>query len=312
MLRRLFLAALLTCIGAPAAAQTQEFLGTPVILPSGDLMLEGRDIVLWGIDPLASDQQCWHDNLAWDCGQQSLMALAHYTEGHVVNCRIISDLGDGRMSAQCFLERGDQGEDLARYMVFQGWARDLRDVSNGIYAADETDAWRNGRGIWTSRFQTPSDWRNGIQRYVDYQLAPPPTPVYVAEPAPPPLVIQNPYLPVATGVPFGTVIIIHGGSEHDNDQGHDKDRDANHNADHDHDKNQTTAGNPVPAQKSSPIQVGVPAGTVPVGVPRGTVPVGVPRGTVPVGGNQPNTQSTPAPSDHDRNEGHDHDRDKNQ
>ncbi|MGE3624271.1 MAG: hypothetical protein AB7H77_10440, partial [Bdellovibrionales bacterium] len=48
--------------GAAQASETAELSGIPALLPSGLIMVEGRDVALWGIDPLANDQECWHDN----------------------------------------------------------------------------------------------------------------------------------------------------------------------------------------------------------------------------------------------------------
>ena len=77
-----------------ADSDADEFSGTPaVILPSGMIMVDGHDVNLWGIEPLASDQQCWRDKIAWDCGEQAMMALRHHLAGYQVRCEVKSDLG---------------------------------------------------------------------------------------------------------------------------------------------------------------------------------------------------------------------------
>ena len=40
------------------------------------------------------------------------------------------------------------------------------ETTGGIYYQLEQAAQENKRGIWSSKFQTAQDWRDGIQRYV--------------------------------------------------------------------------------------------------------------------------------------------------
>ena len=159
--------------GTPVLADdTAEFSGAAVLLPEGGMMVEGRDVTLWGIDMLAGDQQCWHEDRAWDCGEQASMALRHHIAGNPVRCVMRSDDGGGKVTAQCFSKAGGKEEDIALYLVDQGWARDQDEESDGLYADNEISARRERRGIWTSRFQTAEDWKNGTQRFVQYQMAP--------------------------------------------------------------------------------------------------------------------------------------------
>jgi len=155
------------------AADTPEFSGTPVLLPSGVLMIDGRDVTLWGIDGLAGDQQCWHEDRAWDCGEQALIALRHHLTGRPVRCVTKSSSGADKVNAQCFRQKDGKEDDLARYLVAEGWARDRSEDSKGLYASDQDGAIRDHRGIWTSRFQTAEDWKNGVPHYVEYKMAPP-------------------------------------------------------------------------------------------------------------------------------------------
>jgi endonuclease YncB( thermonuclease family) len=157
---------------ALAASGPTEFTGTPAVLPSGIIMIDGHDVTLWGIDQLASDQECWHESRTWDCGEQALIALRHHLAGHRARCIVKSDTSNP-IGAQCFCKTGDKEDDIARFLVMQGWARDEHDVTNGLYADDEKAARQSRHGIWTSRFQTAEDWKNGVLRYVEYQSAEP-------------------------------------------------------------------------------------------------------------------------------------------
>jgi endonuclease YncB( thermonuclease family) len=155
-------------ITAAGADNATQFSGVPAVLPSGTLMIEGHEVTLWGIDPLARDQKCWQGNVAWDCGEQALTALRHYITGHAVRCEVKSG-----SSAQCFRKQSGKEDDIAGWLTSQGWARDKQGVSDGLYADAEEDARASRRGIWTSRFQTAEDWKNGIPHYVQYDPAPP-------------------------------------------------------------------------------------------------------------------------------------------
>jgi endonuclease YncB( thermonuclease family) len=168
----------LLCLAAgPAAAADVQFTGTPAVLPSGLIMIGGHNVSLWGIDPLAIDQKCWHEERSWDCGDEALTVLRHYLTNSQTRCDVKSDDGKGALSAQCFRTKAGKETDVAGYMVSQGWARDNIDESDGLYAKEQEDARRKRRGIWTSRFQSAEDWKNGVPHYVQYQMAPPKPPV---------------------------------------------------------------------------------------------------------------------------------------
>jgi len=154
------------------AADSNELFGTPVVLDSGLMMLDGRQVSLWGIETLAEDQKCWQADRAWDCGEQATIVLKHFIEGQLVKCQTKDVLGDGGIGAQCFRIRGDKTNDIARYMIMQGWAMDDEETSGGLYEQDEDVARQQRRGIWTSRFQTAEDWRDGIQEFVEYDMIP--------------------------------------------------------------------------------------------------------------------------------------------
>ncbi len=167
----------LLCLNAKTllAEDMGKLSGNVVVLESGVMMLGGHNIILWGIDPLANDQQCWQNKRAWPCGEQARLALNHYLENRLIQCNVkskLSNIGGGKFSAQCFRTKDHKQADIARYLVHEGWARDNHDVSDGLYAPDEEDARLHRRGIWTSRFQTAQDWTDGIPRYVEYKQTP--------------------------------------------------------------------------------------------------------------------------------------------
>ncbi len=162
-----------------SAARAEEgtaLFGTPMVQSTGQILLDGHEVTLWGIATLAGDQQCWQNDRAWDCGGQAATALKHFIEAQLVHCHVKSDLGGGRVVGWCFCKKNGQSRDIARYLVGQGWATEQKDVSGGLYTLEENTARQKRRGIWTSRFQTAADWRDGTQRFVAYDIAPEPTP----------------------------------------------------------------------------------------------------------------------------------------
>ncbi|MDD5586074.1 MAG: hypothetical protein PHY92_03840 [Alphaproteobacteria bacterium] len=166
----LFLVLAGTCLSTPLRAEEEiELSGSPIVQNSGTLILNGRRIVLWGITTLDCDQQCWQDKKAWPCGEEASMALKHFVEGQFVKCIVKSDLDNGKVSAQCFRMRGNEPHDVAHYLVRHGWALNEDDESGGLYESDEEDAHMKRRGVWSGNFQTPEDWREGVQRFVDHE-----------------------------------------------------------------------------------------------------------------------------------------------
>ncbi|NTU76954.1 MAG: hypothetical protein HGA90_03975 [Alphaproteobacteria bacterium] len=170
LLPLLFLGAVEPCL----AAEEGEIEGIPLVQDSGQMRLGGNRVELWGIETLAGDQQCWHKERAWHCGEQATSTLKHFAEGQRIKCQIKEDLGEGRVKAQCFRQKKDKQSDLGSYLIAQGWAMEDEESSDGAYAQEQEEARFKRRGIWTSRFQTADDWREGLPNYVQYEMTPEP------------------------------------------------------------------------------------------------------------------------------------------
>lgn len=134
---------------------------------NGVLSINGQNVALWGVDLLAPDQQCWQGDVSWGCGEDAMSALKHYVGNKTVECTIKqSAVDDAPALAQCFRFRGPKAQDIAEHLILKGWAIERVAVSGGKYYAAEQKAQTGKYGIWTSRFQTAQDWRDGIQRFV--------------------------------------------------------------------------------------------------------------------------------------------------
>lgn len=152
----------------PAQAnQPQKIAGVPVVQETGKLIIKGQPIALWGIDSLAPDQQCWQGETSWCCGEHALMALRHYVEGRSVECEIQHQADDqGPAIAKCYRVKGPNRFDIARNLIANGWALERGETTGGAYFADEQAAQDNKRGVWSGRFQTAQDWKDGVQKFV--------------------------------------------------------------------------------------------------------------------------------------------------
>lgn len=161
----------LLAAAAPASAQEpapkRALSGVPIVLDASTLIVHGERIALWGLETLASDQQCWQLDTPWSCGEQAIMTLRHMVTGRSISCDIEQEALEGSLAlAKCYRQKGPHKIDLSAYMIIQGLAMDRSDVSGGAYFDEENDAQIEKRGIWSGRFQTAKDWREGIQRFV--------------------------------------------------------------------------------------------------------------------------------------------------
>lgn len=159
------LLALLT-LAQGARAEHEIASGVPVVEEPGILLIGGQKIQLWGIDTLAPDQRCWQGKDSWSCGEESVSVLRHFVQGRQVECRILQKPDASPLVAQCFRKKGAERRDIAHFLVSHGWAMDRGEASGGAYFEAENEAQEDKRGIWSSKFQTPEDWRLGIQRFV--------------------------------------------------------------------------------------------------------------------------------------------------
>ena len=104
---------------------------------SDTLVINGEPICLWGIDMAART------------------VLEALTSDRVVVYDMIRLTPTIVPEGICSLE----GTDLQARMVSLGFAFDDRDVSGGIYFADEARAEQRRMGLWSGAFVTPAKWR---------------------------------------------------------------------------------------------------------------------------------------------------------
>ncbi|MFN6953314.1 MAG: thermonuclease family protein [Acetobacteraceae bacterium] len=172
--RRLALAALLAAAlgAAPAAAKGDAFApppaaGTPGLIRGpaevidGDTIdIRGHRIRLHGIEAPESNQYCTRGGRRWDCFEASAQALERLIGRAEVVCVPVG-ASFNRWVARCWVG----GAELGGWMVWTGWAV-VSERYNRVpeYRRFEAEARAERRGLWSSRFIPPEDWRAGRRR----------------------------------------------------------------------------------------------------------------------------------------------------
>jgi endonuclease YncB( thermonuclease family) len=121
----------------------------------GDSLRVGPyDVRLFGIDAPEAKQTCSRDGQPWTCGLASADQLARLVNGQQVNCIAVGLDRYHRIVARCSVG----SRELNRYMVATGYAVAFRRYSTEYVSAEES-AKAARRGIWSSKFELPSQYR---------------------------------------------------------------------------------------------------------------------------------------------------------
>lgn len=129
-------------------------------------------IRLEGVEGCQLRQTAEIDGVRWPCGVVGASWLVSETIWAEVECRptrVLSGFARGYY-AQCFVAGEDLGAaGLAAGLLVRAAPEGERDLSG--YAEFENGARLGGRGLWSSRFVEPSDWRraNGSYNPLDPQ-----------------------------------------------------------------------------------------------------------------------------------------------
>ena len=153
---RLSLAAALL-VPAPAVGQTLSGLGQ--VVDGDSLSVGGISVRLFGIDAPEGKQTCDRDGARWACGEEAATRLKMLVGSNRVECRGQGTDPYGRTVAVCWAD----GFELNETMVEQGWATAFRKYSSD-YIPNEARAKAARRGIWSSNFALPEDYRLAEER----------------------------------------------------------------------------------------------------------------------------------------------------
>ena len=130
--------------------------GKPRVHNSGLLVVDGVDIVLYGIDAPERAQNCRRNDREWRCGRYAAMALIDKIGGQEVRCDEKDFDEFERILGVCYL-----GEtDLNAWMVQEGWALAFP-WHTDAYVDFQVEARDSKKGLWRSQFVPPAEWRAG-------------------------------------------------------------------------------------------------------------------------------------------------------
>lgn len=119
-----------------------ELLYRPLVLGAGLLSFSGRNLELAGIEPTPANRFCGTANGGqWPCGMIARTAFRALIRGRALECDVDDAEWEGTAVAHCALN----GDDLARWLVAQGWAGA---ASGSPYAELEAAARAEKRGLF--------------------------------------------------------------------------------------------------------------------------------------------------------------------
>lgn len=153
IIRIALIVAFFSATGA-AATDVSEIAGTASVIDGDTIDIHGARIRLHGIDSPEGRQRCIRDGAEWRCGTDAANALSDFIGRSPVVCAVVDVDRYQRSVAICSV----RGEDINLWMVEQGWAVAYRRYSHA-YDEAEDDARQAARGVWSSTFVMPWDWR---------------------------------------------------------------------------------------------------------------------------------------------------------
>jgi len=144
-------------LGAAAAAAADDppvYRGAAEVTGPAMLRLEGKRILLWGVDAPVRGQPCHAGDKKWDCATASAKTLLNIVGNQEISCQTRRVDQFGRVFAVC-----KAGEiDVNRALVEAGMAVALPKETID-YVAAEAAAKDKGIGVWRGPFMAPADYR---------------------------------------------------------------------------------------------------------------------------------------------------------
>jgi endonuclease YncB( thermonuclease family) len=146
--RRLCAALLFTVLLAVESSQALEFTSYAQVNADGSLRVGSREVRLYGIYIPPTGQTCRTYFSPPVCGSRAALALQFRIQGFV-QCEQKSVNRDRSVTALCYLDRThfSQGEDLAAYLIRQGWALALPRAPSEYHALERI-ARQQSAGVW--------------------------------------------------------------------------------------------------------------------------------------------------------------------
>lgn len=125
----------------PTTADPKRIFHRAVAVTATDFEADGMRISLAGVESLPFEETCSLGTVSAPCGAQARTALRGWLRGRSLSCDVPADAREGGVEATCHVG----SEDVARWLVMQGWARP---VPGGAYESAAQAARRDERGLW--------------------------------------------------------------------------------------------------------------------------------------------------------------------
>jgi endonuclease YncB( thermonuclease family) len=130
------------------------YRGSAEVAGPAMLSLDGKRVVLWGVDAPVRGQPCYAGNKTWDCATASAKTLLNLVGDQEIACEQRRVDQFGRVFAIC-----KAGEvDVNRALVEAGMAVALPKETTD-YVAAEAEAKAKNIGVWRGPFSAPADYR---------------------------------------------------------------------------------------------------------------------------------------------------------
>jgi endonuclease YncB( thermonuclease family) len=154
------LAGAVLAASSPEAATAQLLTGRAFVLDGDSLMVDGQRIHILDVDAPESSQLCFKtaatsEEDGWECGRQAATALADRIGRQPVTCDTTARGVHKGWLARCKVA----GQDLAQWLAASGWAVPASQCKCEIVRDASARAKAASRGIWSSNFTMPWDWR---------------------------------------------------------------------------------------------------------------------------------------------------------
>jgi len=150
-------AASVVLVGLASAATAEDspvYRGAAEVVGPALLSLDGKRIVLYGVDAPVKGQPCYAGSKTWDCSTASAKILLNLIGTQEISCEQRRTDQFGRVFAIC-----KAGEvDVNRALVEAGMAVALPKETTD-YVNAEAAAKAKGIGIWRGPFTAPAEYR---------------------------------------------------------------------------------------------------------------------------------------------------------
>ena len=146
--------ALAAPLSVAVADDLSVYRGAAEVTGPAMLSLDGKRIILWGVDAPVRGQPCYAGNKTWDCATASAKTLLNLVGDQEVACEQRRIDQFGRVFAVC--KAGEA--DINRALVEAGMAVALPKETSD-YVAAEAEAKAKNIGVWRGPFTAPADYR---------------------------------------------------------------------------------------------------------------------------------------------------------